>query len=106
MRYNHNTQVTTVKRLGSYSSDKATYATVSSFTPLGYFAPITAFNAQDQIEVVDQGYQFVTDGYIDIRANDQLTINSVVYGVKGIQRFNQGMYNDTLICTLTKVITN
>lgn len=104
-RYNFTSQASTVKRLGAYASDKATYATVSGFTPLGFFTPITPFNATDQIEIVDQGYQFITDGPTDIRANDQLTIDGAVYGVKGIQR-NRQLSQDILTVTLTKIITN
>lgn len=104
MRYNFSTTATQ-KRLGAYSSDKASYATVSGVTLIGYFAPITPTDGVDVVSMIDQGYQFVTDGPTDIRPNDQLTISSIVYGVKGVQRFTQ-LSQDVLICSLTKVVTN
>jgi hypothetical protein len=70
---------------------------------MGYFAP-TATNENSGAQgIISQSYQFITDGVQDIRANDRLTISTVEYGVKGIQRFTQ-LSQDILVCTLNKSV--
>lgn len=99
-RYNY-TSVATVKR-NTYTGDKSSYVTQS--TPInGYFAPTSTTETAGSQSIISQSYQFVTDGPEDIRANDRLVINSVEYGVKGVQRFTQ-LSQDVLICTLNKSV--
>lgn len=97
------TTTATQKRLSAYSSDKATYASVSGVTLYGYFAPTSPYESSAGVNMLDQSYQFVVDGPTDVKQNDQLTISSTVYGVRGIQRFTN-LSQDILVCTLTKVV--
>lgn len=99
-RYNYTTTAT-IKRQ-SYTADKSTYATVAG-TVFGYFGPTTPTEGVGAQTIISQAYQFVTDGPNDIRANDRLVIDSVEYGVKGVQRFTQ-LSQDVLICTLNKSV--
>lgn len=99
-RYNYNTPVT-VKR-NTYSADKSSYETQAS-TVYGYFAPTSTNENLGAQGIISQSYQFITDGYEDIQANDRLVINTVEYGVKGTQRFTQ-LSQDILICTLNKSV--
>lgn len=89
----------TQKRLGAYSGNKASYATVSGASFNGSFQPLDP-KMSITLELSGQGYMFVTNGSADIKANDILTINSVDYHVQGIARYTQASI-DILKCTLT-----
>ncbi len=99
-RYNYTTPVT-VKR-NTYTGDKSSYVTQSG-TIFGYFSPTATNESIGAQGIISQSYQFTTDGAYDIQANDRLVINTVEYGVKGIQRFTQ-LSQDVLVCTLNKSV--
>lgn len=89
MRYNFNTDATQ-KRLATYSSDKSTFASVAGTIRLSW-QPIEPSFKTEQLQIVGQAYEGVTDGRTkDIQVNDILTINSVEYKVKGVARYNFG----------------
>lgn len=86
MRYNFNISAT-VKRLASYSGDKSAYAAVTG-TIRGSFQPIDASHKTEQLQIIGQAYEFITDGRTqDIRVNDVLTISTIEYRVKGVARY-------------------
>lgn len=103
MRYNYNTSATQ-QRLGAYSSNKATYASVSG-TIRGSFQPIDNSHKIEQLGIIGQAYEFITDGRTqDIQVNDILTISSIEYRVKGVARYNFGAI-DQLKCILQISVT-
>lgn len=103
MRYNFNISAT-IKRLGAYSSDKATYASVAG-TIRGSFQPIEPGYKTEQLQIVGQAYEFITDGRTqDVRVNDVLTIDAIEYRVKATSRYRfAGL--DLLKCVAEDIIT-
>lgn len=79
----------TVKRLGAYSGNKSTFASVAG-TIYGFFTPMENTQKAASLGIIGQAYEYTTDGTIDIRVNDILTINSIDYGVAGVARFILG----------------
>lgn len=96
------TTLAIISRLGTYSSSKATYSTKNDRV-YGQFRPIGASMATVALNIQGQAYQFVTEGYKPIQANDKLTIEENVYGVKGVARTTLGGV-DMLVCTLERDI--
>lgn len=93
----------TIKKVGAYSSNKASYATVSGTTIYGFFAPV-GLNMQTQaLGIVSQAYEFITDEDQDIDDNDLLTIASVNYLVKGVSLWPMGS-RSFLKCLLEKPV--
>ena len=94
--YSFNT-LATQKRLGAYSSGKASYSATSN-TFSGEFNPIDPAMSLN-MGLAGQAYMFNTIGTADIKASDILTIGGVDYAVKGIARYSQASI-DILKCTL------
>jgi hypothetical protein len=82
------TVVATQKRLSSYSSSKATYATVSGASFSGALTPLDD-KMQITLGLAGKGFSFVTEGAADIKANDRLVIGSQEYIVQGVSRYSQ-----------------
>lgn len=100
MRSKFNT-LATQKRLGAYSSNKATFASQGSGV-LGYFTPIEPSQKTESAGIMTQAYEFTVDGWEDILVNDILTIESVEYGVKGVSRYKTSRI-DILRCLLVEI---
>lgn len=88
MRFNYNKSIT-VKRLGTYTGGKATFAAVAG-TIRGYFTPAASSQTTLSLGIIGQAFEFYTDGQKDIKVNDVLTIDSVDYGVQGISIYQLG----------------
>lgn len=97
MRFNYSTSATQ-KRLATYSGNKSSFAAVSG-TIRGFFAPMEPSQKTEALGIIDQAFEFTTDGYKDIQVNDILTISSKDYGVKGVARYTMGS-QDILRCVL------
>ena len=97
MRFNYNTSAT-IKRLATYAGGKSSYASVSG-TIRGFFIPVEPSQKTAALGIVDQAYEFTTDGNKDIRVNDIVTVSNVDYGVKGLARYTMGSI-DNLKVTL------
>jgi len=102
MRYNYDTSVT-LTRLSDTTADQSAYSAVPG-TILGFFSPVSKTMAIVNGGVINQEYQFVTDGSADIRDGDKMVINGIAYGVKGSARFKQ-LSQDILVCSIFKEIT-
>ena len=89
MRFNANTSAT-IKRLQTYSGNKASYAEVAVVTVRGFLNPVAASFQTQSFNIFGQAYEFTTDGYKDIRVNDVLVINAEEYHVKGVARSSYG----------------
>lgn len=88
----------TLKRLGAYSGNKASYASVGG-TIYGFFEPVEVDQNIIGLGIMGQAYKFYTNGDQDIRTSDVLTVSSVDYNVRGVRRnTSQGL--DVLECTL------
>lgn len=99
MRYQY-THEATVQRLGTYASNKSTFASVGS-TIRGFFIPMSPQQSVTVFGQIGQGYQFTTDGSKDILVNDTLTIDGLVYKVAGIARYRMAS-QDILQVTLQR----
>lgn len=90
MRYNF-TSTATIKRLVNDGGDnrQSTMTLITGVSYRGYFAPISPMKGVEVLDVVDQQYQFTTDGKADIVSGDQLIINGLTYGVKGVAKYKQ-----------------
>ena len=94
--------IATVERLQTYSGDQSTYASTGASIE-GRFDPISPDMDQMAQGVLSQTYQFITEAWEDIQDNDQLTIDSEVYGVMGTSTFRRGSV-EYLRCLLEKVV--
>lgn len=92
------TTVATKKRLGAYSGGKASYSSVAG-NIFGNFQPLTPNQLTEGLGIIGQPYLFVTQGDVDIKAADILTIDSLDYKVKGVRRQQNGSI-DALEVTL------
>lgn len=101
MRYNYR-HFATVKRLSAYSSNKSSKQDFGTVVR-GFFRPLTNTESVQQYGTMGQSYIFITDGTTDIRPSDELTIDSIVYNVKGIARFKH-FSQDTLRVSLEKSV--
>lgn len=103
MSFSHYETVASVSRLGAYSGDKSTYASVGDVE--GNFEPVSPSMEAIAEGAVSQSYQFVCDIESDVRDNDRLTIESEVYGVKGTSKFRLGSV-EFLRCILEKAVND
>ena len=104
MRYNFDTDAT-VKRLGAYSGDQSSYAAVTG-TIRGSFQPLEPSQKTEQLQIIGQAFEYVTDGRTkDIQVNDVLTINSVEYRIKGVARYKFASI-DILKCIVEATVNN
>lgn len=76
----------TIERLQTYSGDQSSYAS-TGVTVEGFFVPISPSMDAIAAGVISQTYQFSTEEDADIQDNDHLTIDGIVYGVKGTSIF-------------------
>lgn len=90
----------TIERLTAYSSDKASLAAVAG-TVFGALRPIDQDENTIALNLTGQGYRFDVDDGDDVRVNDRLTINSEVFVVRGIKKYNQRSI-DAKACFLEK----
>jgi hypothetical protein len=98
LNFAHATTTATQKRVGTYSKNKATFATVTGASFTGALDPMDE-QMSLALGLAGQGYRFTTEGGADIKANDILIINSVEYHVRGVSRYTQGAI-DILKCIL------
>jgi hypothetical protein len=101
MRFNYK-HFATIQRLSAYSSNKSSKQAFGSVIR-GFFRPLTNTESVQQYGTIGQSYLFITDGATDIRPSDQLTIDNVIYNVKGISRFKH-FSQDTLRVSLEKSV--
>lgn len=101
MSFSNYESIASVTRLSAYSGSKSTYATVGDVE--GNFEPISPSMEAIAEGAISQSYQFICDIDSDIRANDRLTIDSEVYGVKGVSKFRQGSV-EFLRCIMEKAV--
>lgn len=102
MRFHYNKSAT-VKRLATYSGNKSAFASVAG-TIRGFFIPLEPSQKTEALGIIDQAYEFTTDGQKDIKVNDTLTIDSIEYRVKGVARYTM-FGQDVLKCTI-QLMTN
>jgi hypothetical protein len=97
-RYNFETSAALWRQVYS-GSPKKSVLTDQSQSYDGFFQPIDADQSTIALGIIGQAYQFVTEGGVDIQADDVLVINSVKYGVRGVRR-NTMKRHDFLTCVL------
>jgi hypothetical protein len=105
-RFNYNATAA-IKRLvnDGGGNTQSTVTTLTGVSYRGYFSPIALTKGIEVLGVADQLFQFVTEGKNDIRSGDQLIINGLTYGVRGVARY-RNLSQDILNCSLNLVTDN
>lgn len=101
-RFNYESSAT-VYRIG-YVGNAGSYSATGDVYE-GFFQPIDNDNNTTAIQMMGQGYQFVTEGDADIQASDKLVIDGVEYRVRGIKR-NVMKRHDFLTALLEEPLKN
>ncbi|TXH07874.1 MAG: hypothetical protein E6R04_11905 [Spirochaetes bacterium] len=68
------------------ANDKEVYAAVAGSIK-GFFSPADDDENIKALNVFGQAYQFITRPAADVRPNDKLTIDSVIYNVRGVSKY-------------------
>lgn len=101
MRYFTNEkQITKIER--QVYTGNLSAMTDTGLTATGYLRPLTEEQASNNAIQYGNGFSLIVECVIDIQQGDRLTINSVVYTVKGVVNHDRGARTSYKRCLLLK----